>query len=93
LPEDASIEVNAIIDREGAHPIRVETQPTPPIRGLLQLVKAYEELTIRAAIEGDHRAALQALTLHPLVTSGHTAEQMLHDILEENRSFLPRFFE
>lgn len=92
LPEDASIEVNAVIDSRGAHPMQVQTPVTPSIRGLLQVVKAYEELTIEAAIHGDYASALQALTVHPLVTAGETAGHMLNDILEQNRSFLPRFF-
>ncbi len=92
LPEDASIEVNAVIASDGARPLRVETPVTAQLRGLLQIVKAYEELTIKAAIDGDFDAALQALTIHPLVTAGRTAERLLRDILDQNREFLPRFF-
>jgi 6-phospho-beta-glucosidase len=93
LPEDASIEVNAVIDSQGAHPIQVETEVPPQIRGLLQVVKAYEELTIEAAVHGDYGKAMQALTIHPLVTAGKTAKAMLDDILAENKAFLPRFFQ
>ncbi|PSR35105.1 MAG: 6-phospho-beta-glucosidase [Sulfobacillus benefaciens] len=93
LPENASIEVNAVIDATGARPLQVQTPVTPQIRGLLQVVKAYEDLTIQAAIGGDYGAALQALTIHPLVTAGLTAKQILDDILKENRDFLPRFFQ
>lgn len=92
LPEDASIEVNAVVDSQGAHPIQVETEVPAQIRGLLQVVKAYEELTIEAAVHGDYGKALQALTVHPLVTAGQTAKSMLDDILAENKAFLPRFF-
>ena len=91
LPEDASIEVNAVIDREGAHPIQIRTPVAPQLRGLLQVVKAYEELTIEAAVHGDYGLALQALTIHPLVTAGQTAQKILDSILEENRFLLPRF--
>lgn len=93
LPEEASIEVNAVIDATGARPLQVQTPVTPQIRGLLQVVKAYEDLTIEAAINGDYGAALQALTIHPLVTAGLTAKQILDDILKENRDFLPRLFQ
>lgn len=92
LPEDASIEVNAVVDSQGAHPMQIQSAVTPQIRGLLQVVKAYEELTIEAAIHGDYGACLQALTIHPLVTGGKTAQKMLDDILAENRAFLPAFF-
>jgi 6-phospho-beta-glucosidase len=39
------------------------------VRGLVQSVKAYEELTIQAAIEGDRRLAVAALATNPLVGS------------------------
>jgi 6-phospho-beta-glucosidase len=92
LPSDASIEVNAVIDRDGAHALAIETPIPPQIRGLLQVVKAYEELTIEAAVRGDYDAALQALTIHPLVTAGNTARALLDEILAANRDYLPRFF-
>jgi 6-phospho-beta-glucosidase len=91
LPDDVSIEVNCIIDSEGAHPVQISTPVSPQIRGLLQVVKAYEELTVRAAVEGNMSAALQALTIHPLVGSAKLAKQLLEDILEQNREYLPQF--
>lgn len=91
LPNDASIEVNCVIDASGAHPIQLTTPIGPEIRGLLQVVKAYEELTVEAAVHGNYDAALQALTIHPLVGSIEKAKLILDDILAENESFLPRF--
>lgn len=66
LPNDVSIEVNCVIDSEGAHPIQLTTPIPAQIRGLLQVVKAYEELTVEAAVKGDYFVALQALSIHPL---------------------------
>jgi 6-phospho-beta-glucosidase len=91
LPDDAAIEVNCVIDTDGAHPIQLQTPMAPQLRGLLQVVKAYEELTVEAAVHGDVQAALQALTLHPLVTSADVAQHILSDILRENRDLLPQF--
>ena len=90
LPENAVIERNCVIDSNGAHPIQIGHTPLK-IRGLLQNVKVYEQLTIQAAIYGDRDAALQALTIHPLVNSAETARLMLNDILSENQAFLPNF--
>ena len=90
LPENAVIERNCVIDSNGAHPIQIGPSPLK-IRGLLQNIKAYEQLTIQAAIYGDRDAALQALTIHPLVNSAETARLMLNDILSENQAFLPNF--
>ncbi|MBP1971550.1 6-phospho-beta-glucosidase [Virgibacillus natechei] len=91
LNNDVSVEVNCVIDAEGAHPVQIDKQPEPHIRGLLQVVKAYEELTVEAAFNGDYDIALQALTVHPLVTSVDVAKPILDDILKENRDFLPQF--
>ncbi|HET7656820.1 MAG TPA: 6-phospho-beta-glucosidase [Bacillales bacterium] len=91
LPDNVSIEINCVIDAEGAHPVQIDTPVSPQIRGLLQVVKAYEELTVEAGVKGDYGSALQALTIHPLVTSARVAKSMLNDILHENRSYLPQF--
>lgn len=88
LPADSVVELPSVIDAGGAHAI--PTDPLPPaIRGLVQAVKAYEELTIRAAVEGDERAALQALLAHPLVPSFAVAEGLWEAIKEANRPYLP----
>ena len=91
LPEDASVEVNCVISRDGAIPL----PPTVPLaassRGLLQVVKAYESLAVEAAVHGDRAAAFEALTVHPLVPSVAVAKQLLHDILAENEAYLPQF--
>lgn len=91
LPDDASIEVNCVIDSQGARPVAITTDMSPQIRGLLQIVKAYEELTVEAAVHGDYNAGLQALTLHPLVGDEAIARQILDDILKENEAYLPQF--
>ena len=90
LPYNAVIERNCVIDKDGAHPLNIGHTPIE-IRGLLQNVKAYEQLTIEAAVNGDYDKALLALTIHPLVNSATVARQILDDILKENREYLPRF--
>lgn len=91
LPDDASVEVNCVIGTGGALPLQIQTPMTPQIRGLLQVVKAYEQLTVKAAVNGDYQAALQALTIHPLVGSAKLAKTVLDEIIRENKSFLPQF--
>lgn len=91
LPDDAAIEVSCVIDSAGAHPIKVETPVPAQIRGLLQVVKAYEELTVEAAVHGERGTAVQALTIHPLVQSAEIARNLVRDIIAENRAYLPQF--
>ena len=90
LSDNAVIERNCIIDGQGAHPLNVGFAPLK-IRGLLQVVKAYEQLTVEAGVNGDYDAALQALTIHPLVHSSNVAIKLLHDIIHENKDYLPQF--
>ncbi len=90
LPEDVAVEIPAVIDRQGAHSITAGHMPFS-VRGLVQHVKAYEELTIEAAITGSEQAALLALTANPLVPSFETARALWHDIRSENADYLPQF--
>jgi len=91
LPDQAVVEVPAQVNADGAHPLPVGALPLE-VRGLVQAVKAYEELTVRAGAEGDRRAALLALTNHPLVPSFRVAEQLLDALLKAHRKYLPQFF-
>ena len=90
LPDNVAIECNCIIGKNGAVPINIGHVETS-IRGLIQQVKAYEELTIEAAVKGDYKAAIQALTINPFVNDGLMAKKVLKDLLEENKEYLPRF--
>jgi 6-phospho-beta-glucosidase len=91
LPDDAVVEVPARIDTEGAHPGRFDPLP-PEMLGLVQQIKAYERLTVRAAIDGDRSAALKALLANPLVGRYSVATGLLDALLAANRNRLPRFF-
>ena len=90
LPDDAVVEVPCIIDRLGTHPVPCAPLPAS-IRGLVQTVKAYEELTIKAGVEGDECAAILALIVHPLVPSFDVAKRLWEEIKEANAAELPQF--
>lgn len=90
LPEDVAVEIPAVINRQGAHAVTAGHMPFS-VRGLVQHVKSYEELTIEAAVTGSERAALLALNANPLVPSFEAAKALWKDIREENRDFLPQF--
>jgi 6-phospho-beta-glucosidase len=91
LPDAAVVEVPARITREGARPLPLAPLE-PGARGLVQAVKAYEELTIAAARSGDRGFALRALMANPLIRDYATAEPLLGALLEANRQHLPAFF-
>jgi 6-phospho-beta-glucosidase len=92
LPADAVVEVPARIDREGAHPQRLQPL-APELHDLVVRVKAYERLAIEAANTGDRSVALAALEANPLVGDPATAEPLLRALLDANRGYLPRFFD
>lgn len=91
LPRDVVIETNCVIGRAGAIPVRFGELP-PEINGLLQVVKAYEQKTIQAAVSGNYYDALNALYLHPLIDSAEQAKKILDDILNAHSEYLPLFY-
>ena len=91
LPADAVVEIPARIERDGAHPQPLDSLP-PEMLGLVQQVKAYERLAVRAAIDGDRKVALKALLANPLVGQYPIASALLDALLEANRKHLSRFF-
>ncbi|MGW4203913.1 6-phospho-beta-glucosidase [Streptomyces sp. NPDC004726] len=88
LPDDAVVEVSARIGANGATPL--SGRPLPPeLLGLVQQVKAYERLTVAAALTGDRRAARLALMANPLVKDRAPALALLDALLHEHRHNLP----
>ena len=85
------VEVPARIDHAGAHPI-AQAPLSPPQFDLVSRIKAYERLTIRAAVSGDTAIARAALAANPLAGDPDHADDLLEAILEANARWLPRFF-
>ncbi|GAB3598517.1 6-phospho-beta-glucosidase [Angustibacter peucedani] len=90
LPDDAVVEVPALVDRRGAHPLPVAPLP-PEMLGLVQAVTAYEVLAVEAARTGRRDVALRALLAHPLVRQWDLAVALLDDLLAANVEHLPAF--
>jgi 6-phospho-beta-glucosidase len=88
---DAVVEVPCRVDAAGAHP-RPQRPLPPEMLGLVEQVKAYERLTVRAALSGDRGTALQALMANPLVRTYDVAGPLLDALLAAHREHLPRFF-
>ncbi len=55
-------------------------------------VKAYELLTVEAAVHGDRDAAYQALIANPLGPEIDQAAALLDEMLKINRAYLPQFW-
>ena len=81
MPPEACVEIPCLIDKRGVRPLTV-ARPSHDMLGLMQVVAAYETLTVEAAMEQDYRKALLALNLNPLVPSLEVAEKILNDYIE-----------
>ncbi|MBZ0316192.1 MAG: 6-phospho-beta-glucosidase [Anaerolineae bacterium] len=90
LPPEAAIEVPCRIDAQGAHPLPAAPIPLE-VRGLLEAVKASEQLAIQAAVTGDERTAVLALLANPLVPSYGVARSLLAALLAEHADYMPQF--
>jgi 6-phospho-beta-glucosidase len=76
LPADAVVEVLCDVDAAGPRPVATDPLAGHQL-GLLQQMKAVEQLTIEAARTGSRDTALAAFALHPLVDSVSTARRLL----------------
>jgi len=85
--DDVSLELPARIGKNGAVAIP-QAAPEPEIRGLMQHVKAYESLTVEAAVTGDREKAFQALLMNPLTPNASGCRALLDELLEINRPYL-----
>jgi 6-phospho-beta-glucosidase len=88
LPDDAVIEVPAMVDGNGAvaKPIRpIE----PQFSGLISHVTAYERLALEAALRGGRDRIADALLAHPLVGQYALADRLADDLVAANRADLP----
>lgn len=91
IPDESAVEVNCVITREGPVPLSVGDLPVP-VRGLVQQIKSFERVAAEAAVTGDYHKALLAMTINPLVPSDTIAKQILDEMLEAHKEYLPQFF-
>lgn len=88
---DETVEISAIITREGPKPIAVGKLPIE-ISGLIAQVKTFEKLAAKAGATGDYLVGYKALALNPLIPSDDMAKELLDEMLEAHKKYLPLFF-
>jgi 6-phospho-beta-glucosidase len=90
-PSDWVLEMPATVDRDGFHPVKVD--PLPEVCfGLIAQVKSYEILTAQAAVTGDREIAYQALLANPIGPAADEIQDVLDDLLETHKKYLPQFW-
>ena len=92
LPDDAVVETTAVVDADG--PTRCPNVLLPPeMLGLVQHVKAYERLAVKAACSGSRDDVVRALLANPLIGQYPLAADLADDLLAANTGtpapFLP----
>lgn len=90
IPNDSAVEISCIITKDGPKPIAFGDLPVS-VRGLVQQIKSFERMTIEAAVEGDYDKAVLALTINPLVQSDTKSRQIVDEMMEAHREYLPQF--
>jgi alpha-galactosidase len=92
LPADAVVEVPGRVDPTGVSGVAVPAGALPS--GLASLMRRevdIQRLSVKAAVDGDRNAALQALMLDSHIHSYAQATHVLDDLLMAQRAHLPRF--
>jgi len=90
LPEHVCVEVPARIYKDHVVPLEAGSMPLS-VRGLVQTVKAYEEMTIEAAITGSQKSAIAALMANPLVGTYPKARAFLDRVIANEGKYLKAF--
>jgi len=89
-PEEVG-ELNCIITDHGPLPITTGEIPVP-VRGIIHTLKSIERLVIDAAVTGNYNEMVVAMTINPLVADDEKGNALLHEMLDANKDFLPKFY-
>jgi 6-phospho-beta-glucosidase len=90
LPDDAILELSAVVDRQGAHPFAVGPLPDA-VLGLQWSLLLSQQLAVTAALSGSRDDLLRAILAHPLVHSVDAAEGCMNELLALQAEWLPQF--
>ena len=93
LPAGACVEVPVWASRKGFEAVRVGSLP-PQCAMLTNLSAQIEEMAVEGALTGDPRLVYQAIAHDPLTAAKLSLaeiKQMVNQMLEQNREYLPQF--
>ncbi len=93
LPQGSCVEVPVMASKRGLSPIHVGKLPDQ-LAILNNISARCEDLAVQAAIEGDPRKVFHAVCFDPLtsaVLSLAEIKQMVDEMLQQNKAWLPQF--
>lgn len=88
IPEEAMVEVPAMLTKNGIKPFAVGKIPTF-YKGLIENQLAYEMLVVDAYFEKDYKKLVQALALNRTVIDTEVAKTILNELIEANKGYWP----
>jgi len=88
LPDDAIVEVNVTVDRDGIHRDRPEPLPEG-ILAILRTQLSINKLLVEAYVEGSRNKLLQAILLDPTTPSYRAAVNTIDQLFELQADVLP----
>src|SRR5699024_7477801 len=92
IPFDSAIEASCVITKDGPVPLAVG-DILVATRGLVQQIKSFERVAAEAAVTGYYNQAVLALAINPLTPSDVVAKQIVDEMMEAHKEYLPQFFE
>jgi len=90
LPNDTIVEVPAVVDAAGVYGLSVGRLPEP-VAELCRRQMTIAELSVKAGVEGDRKAAIEALALDPMIDDPSLASTLFDRYFDVHRDFLPQF--
>ena len=93
LPCSAAVEVPAVVNAEGVHPVGIGSIPAG-LAAVLSRHAQVQDLTVDAALTGDREILRQAMTADPLLDATLEPlqiEALTEEMLSVNENFLPHF--
>ena len=88
MAQDDVVEARATVNKNGATMLKITNPGGEYIKGLLQSVKAYERLTVKAALSGSRDDAIAALLVNPLIADYEAATACYDEMREAHREYL-----
>jgi len=90
LSNNSIVEGPCLVDKRGLTPITMGDLPKTFL-GLTQHIINWEELTVDAALSGDKDLLYQALLACPYVHDMKTAKDIMDELMEAHKDFMPQF--
>jgi alpha-galactosidase len=92
LPRGAVVETLGLVDGSGFAPISIGSMPEQ-LRSLTEIHCTVQKMTLEAALTGNEKLALEALTLDPLCAKLAPSDirKMGLELMEATREYLPQF--